>query len=158
MTLKEIKKLFRYGWIAKNENECWHWFSKEPELLYDDDNMLYYWFGEESIEIGIIDGIEGLASFASIDSLIEIGLDCQNKVMVEQGVIKIDDLIPLLRHGYVFMDKTGDWYWSETKPKTIGLRSGEKFWDNDFCGTNLSIAFDIESIEDWKKSLIKVGE
>lgn len=59
-----------------------------------------------------------------VDSLMYLsdqGLDCQNKVMVEQGVIKIDDLIPLLRHGYVLMDKTGDWYMMKMSSTTYSL-------------------------------------
>lgn len=70
MTLEEIKKVFRYGWIAKDEDENWHWFSKEPEMIYDDDYEGYYFYGKDEILIGIIEGTEGISS---VDSLIKVG-------------------------------------------------------------------------------------
>lgn len=68
MTLEKIKKIFRFGWIAKNETGCWHWFSKEPELFLNDD-FGYYWSGEDEIKIGFLENTEDLSS---VDSLIEV--------------------------------------------------------------------------------------
>ena len=32
MTLDKVKKIFRYGWIAKDEDENWSWSSEKPVL------------------------------------------------------------------------------------------------------------------------------
>lgn len=69
MTLEEVKKIFRYGWIAKDSDLIWNWFSEEPELNCDDDSCEYYWFGGVRIEIGFIEHTENINS---LDSLIEI--------------------------------------------------------------------------------------
>ena len=64
-------------------------------------------------------------------------------------MIKIDDLIPLLKEGWVAMDKNKEWYWFEDKPiKNIAK------WHGQFC-ENLSM-FNIASAEDWTQSLIKI--
>lgn len=72
MNLNDYKKLFTYGWLAKNEDGFWSWFSKKPELLYDDDDMLYYWYGDDRIELNWIDGTEDIWC---VDSLIELVME-----------------------------------------------------------------------------------
>ncbi len=69
--------------------------------------------------------------------------------------IKITDLMPLLKPGFVAMDPTGEWYWYEIKPE-IAKVCAEWVQPN---GTmqNLSNAFNIKkSDSEWEKSLIKV--
>ena len=73
-------------------------------------------------------------------------------------MIKIDDIIPLLKKGYVAMDKNNSWWWYESKP----------FNDNYLCSwiacERTSIRqveldmFDIDPVEDWTKSLMEVGK
>lgn len=72
-------------------------------------------------------------------------------------MIKITDITPLLKSGYVAMDKNGDWCWYQNEPflATDGNYWGtvghvEAFKDFDCLQ-------DIEPAEDWKQSLIKVG-
>jgi hypothetical protein len=70
-------------------------------------------------------------------------------------MINIQDIIPLMKDGWVAMDKDGRWCWYSDKPKT-------------FCGLWLRptkmqdytwlICFDIAPADDWTKSLINVGE
>ena len=69
--------------------------------------------------------------------------------------IKIEELIPLLKGGYVAMDKDGDWTWFSDTPE---MKDGMWFWF-DCLGmyNNLSEMFNIAPAKDWTKSLIKVG-
>lgn len=73
--------------------------------------------------------------------------------------IDIQELIPFMKDGYVFMEKNGDWKFSKTKPQIIGVRCLDgvfcKCWDR---GYDLEQAFNIAPVEDWTKSLIKVGD
>lgn len=69
--------------------------------------------------------------------------------------IKIEDLLPLLKPGWVAMDENGEWYWHEGEPEVqddiwSAGRDCELSW--------LSDAFDIAPVEDWTKSLMKVRE
>lgn len=72
-------------------------------------------------------------------------------------MINIQDLAPLLREGWVAMDKDGNWWWYELKP-TLQEKSG--FW-NGIVTENILIEEDylkdIAPADDWTKSLIKVG-
>lgn len=68
MTLDEVKKVFRYGWIAKDEDETWSWFSEEPEIHYS-DLCGCYWHGGYCIGLG---EIEETADINYLDSLEEI--------------------------------------------------------------------------------------
>lgn len=69
MTLEEVKKIFRYGWIAKDEDENWSWFSEKPEIYYGDVIDSHYWHAEYNIGLGTIEGTEDINY---LDSLIEI--------------------------------------------------------------------------------------
>ena len=65
-------------------------------------------------------------------------------------MINIQDIIPFMKDGWVAMDSDNEWYWHEQRPmkNQVGL-------DSQFCD-NL-IMFDIAPVDDWEKSLIKVG-
>lgn len=69
-------------------------------------------------------------------------------------MINIEDLIPLLRKGYVAMDKDGRWTWYKEKP----IQISECYVCNpkclEFC---VLYVFDITPAKYWKKSLRKVG-
>lgn len=73
--------------------------------------------------------------------------------------IKIEELIPFMRDGWVAMDKDNIWYWFATKPK----RTDKYYWvggEKIILGTSelwLWTALPIKPAEDWTKSLIKVG-
>ncbi|MEE1282561.1 MAG: hypothetical protein UHK60_10000 [Acutalibacteraceae bacterium] len=75
-----------------------------------------------------------------------------NKEVRDNKQIKIEELIPLLKYGYVAMDKDGDWTWFSDTPE---MKKGIWF---DYLGTynSLSEMFDIAPAEDWEKSLIKI--
>lgn len=61
--------------------------------------------------------------------------------------ITIDDLIPLLKKGWVAMDEDGDWVWFSKKPK---IGNHEWLWEGfvrflDMCN--------LKKANDWKQSL-----
>ena len=65
--------------------------------------------------------------------------------------IDIQVLLPLLKKGYVAMDKCGNWYWYEVKPK---CRSD--VWTAEKPDFYLS-AFNIKPAENWEESLMECG-
>lgn len=75
--------------------------------------------------------------------------------------ITINELIPLLKPGYVAMDATGEWYWYRKQPKQGLTRSAwaiDPTMDPKSDFQALSVAFNIaKSDVEWDKSLIKVG-
>ncbi len=67
--------------------------------------------------------------------------------------ITIYELLPLLRPGFVAMDKDGTWYWFRRKP-----RIRDVFWaahPEDYR-TDLDM-FLIDPVDDWKDSLMECG-
>lgn len=68
-------------------------------------------------------------------------------------MINIQDIIPFMKKGYVYCEQCGEWFYVQYKP-----RLGRYGW----CPThyefpvNLSSSFNIEPIEDYTNSLIKV--
>lgn len=67
--------------------------------------------------------------------------------------VDIKVLLPLLKKGWVAMDKDCDWFWYEEKPKHY---ENEDEWisaDSFFC---LS-AFNIKPVENWEESLMECG-
>ena len=73
----------------------------------------------------------------------------------EAGMVKIDQLVPLLKPGWVAMDKSGLWVWYEKKPVTI---SWEDIWIDIGKGKTSDLdAFKLAPADDWRNSLIKVG-
>ena len=73
--------------------------------------------------------------------------------------IKIEELIPFMKKGWVAMNKNGFWYWYEKKPMLMedGRTNQFKWADYYIISCNLSNAFNIIPAKDWTKSLIKVG-
>lgn len=70
--------------------------------------------------------------------------------------VKIEQLVPLLRKGWVAMDKDTIWYWYEKKPWCE--EDNQVYWNYyDYEGSFSLEAFDIEPAKDWKNSLIEVG-
>lgn len=70
--------------------------------------------------------------------------------------ITIYELLPLLRKGYVAMEKNGIWYWYAHKPAPDNIGIWISLSDGDLYELS---AFDIERFDgDWKDSLIKCGE
>lgn len=68
--------------------------------------------------------------------------------------IKIEELIPFMKKGWVACDKNGAWHWYSAKPKLEVLFN---IWD--FYGgslKNLSTVFNIAPAKVWTKSLIKI--
>ena len=69
--------------------------------------------------------------------------------------ITIYELLPLLKKGWVAMDKSGDWYWYDRKPVILGRKSEGWRGENNF--RTLMKLFNIAPFDgDWKDSLIKV--
>lgn len=69
-------------------------------------------------------------------------------------MIKIEQLLPLLKKGYVAMDYNNDWYFYKKEPE---LRIGS--WAvKSSTAVFLSDAFDIEPAKDWTKSLMRCGD
>lgn len=82
-------------------------------------------------------------------------------------MIKIDDLILLLKDGWVAMDEHGLWVWFRNKPYIshdeilrFGYWECEETsidWNNEWqVYINLYECFYIEPVDDWTKSLIKI--
>lgn len=66
--------------------------------------------------------------------------------------IKIQDLLPLLRDGYVAMDEDGAWRWFECPPTLLNT-----IW-YQITYVHLNKSFDIAPFEgDWKDSCMKCG-
>lgn len=69
--------------------------------------------------------------------------------------IKIQDLLPLLKPGFVAMDANEIWYWYQEKPY---VRNEIEF-GNQFDMMCLTDGFDIAPFEgDWKDSLMECGQ
>ena len=65
--------------------------------------------------------------------------------------IDIKVLLPLLKKGWVAMDKDGAWCWYEKKPKIH-----QDLWKNDSIYIFLS-CFNIKPAENWEESLQECG-
>lgn len=69
--------------------------------------------------------------------------------------IKITDITPFMRKGWVAMDKDKRWWWYNKKPYKWGVRG---YWlvKNGEQGIIDWDTFDIAPADDWTKSLIKI--
>ena len=67
--------------------------------------------------------------------------------------IDIEVLLPLLKKGWVAMDKNGDWYWFKEKPYI------EKYYYSWNTGSPVSFigGFNIKPAENWEESLQECG-
>lgn len=65
--------------------------------------------------------------------------------------IDIKVLLPLLKKGWVAMDKNGIWYWYKVKPK-----HDSDVWTAEKPASYLN-AFNIKPAEDWRNSLMECG-
>lgn len=68
-------------------------------------------------------------------------------------MINILDIIPFMRKGWVAMDKGGMWKWYGKKPE---MHNKWDCWQGE--EDQFLLPFDIAPVDDWTKSLIKVGE
>lgn len=71
-------------------------------------------------------------------------------------MIKIEQLLPLLKKGWVAMDENGRWYWYSEKP--VRISSDKWAVARIVCTVCLFRVFDIISVEDWTKSLMRCGD
>ncbi len=73
--------------------------------------------------------------------------------------IKIQDLLPLMKPGFVAMDKDGTWWWFEKEPRPDGYNDS---WTITYIPTSECSAleaFDIAPFEgNWKDSLMECGK
>nr|DAH24271.1 MAG TPA: hypothetical protein [Caudoviricetes sp.] len=68
--------------------------------------------------------------------------------------IKIQDLLPLMKPGFVAMDKSGRWFYYEVIPKLYSST-----WNANSSARYLGDMFDIAPFEgDWKDSLMECGK
>ena len=68
--------------------------------------------------------------------------------------IKIEQLLPLLKSGYVAMDEDGTWCWFSEEPSIL---IDSWFWEEDSMYFILAKVFNIAPFDgDWKDSIIKV--
>ena len=97
--------------------------------------------------------------FSSCESADKFGNDYLDNFVkalrdiAEGKPIDIKVLLPLLRKGWVAMDKNGDWYWFENKPSAD---SQMMCWreNDDFEEIR---AFNLKPATDWKESLMECG-
>lgn len=69
-------------------------------------------------------------------------------------MIKITEITPFMKKGWVAMDKDEVWYWHRKKPKKE--RKPWDYWNGKGYEYELCM-FDIAPADDWTQSLIKVG-
>lgn len=70
-------------------------------------------------------------------------------------MIKIEQLLPLLKRGCVAMDKDWSWWWFESEPELCS----SFWWPTAYMkNQNLNSTFDIEPAKDWTKSLMRCGD
>lgn len=68
-------------------------------------------------------------------------------------MIKITDITPFMKKGWVAMDKNKKWWFFRVKPEAT-----TNVWlSSDIVEECLEGIFDIAPADDWTKSLIKVG-
>lgn len=67
--------------------------------------------------------------------------------------IKIEQLLPLLKKGWVAMDEDETWWWHERKP-TKDPSFGNWASRGEFCDLDM---FDIEPIFYWANSVMRCG-
>ena len=74
--------------------------------------------------------------------------------------IKIEQLLPLMRKGWVAMDENESWCWHKEKPEKIidYCKEYHGYWHSLCYGRKLDTFFDIEPVEDWTKSLMECGK
>lgn len=71
--------------------------------------------------------------------------------------INIQDLLPLLRDGWVAMNSNHNWYWFIRKPKIMKYNPIRWTMLKESPYNRLSLsAFNIAPVEDWTQSLIEV--
>jgi len=69
-------------------------------------------------------------------------------------MIKIEQLAPLIKCGFVAMDKDGSWWWFEKEP----IPSEEiSQWLLFYGDVEKLTLFNIEPAKDWTKSLMRCG-
>lgn len=63
------------------------------------------------------------------------------------------DIAPKMRSGWVAMDYDGAWYWFLSKPsEDMGIWGSKNNYYSRLC------CYNIAPVDDWKKSLRKVGK
>jgi hypothetical protein len=73
--------------------------------------------------------------------------------------IKIQDLFPLLKPGFVAMDKNGVWAWYKLKPDVFVCYSEWLPASEELGGATVLYGFDIAAFAgDWKDSLMECGK
>ena len=74
-------------------------------------------------------------------------------------MIKIEQLLPFMKDGWVAMDWNGDWHWFIRKPY-IPAKEGTVCWamrkTSPYNVASLNRCLDIAPADDWEKSLIRV--
>lgn len=74
--------------------------------------------------------------------------------------IKIEELIPYMRKGWVACDSDGTWVWSNKKLFKKRLYKNAFYWTGDsekvVLSDSFTSAFNIAPAKDWTKSLIKI--
>lgn len=83
----------------------------------------------------------------------------KKKKGLKMSQIKIQDLLPLLKPGFIAMDSDGWWWWFETEPSPDGY--GDRWILKDYPNSDCSAldAFNISPFEgDWKDSLMECGK
>lgn len=95
--------------------------------------------------------------FASDESLVVFNVRLNDYVealqkLAEGNPIDIEVLKPLLRKGWVAMDKNGKWYWFKERPYI------EKFYYSWNTGSPISLeGFNIKPADNWETSLMECG-
>ena len=71
-------------------------------------------------------------------------------------MIKVEQILPLLKKGWVAMDANGLWHWHAEEP-VYDLEMKEWVSNIDIAAC-LNDRLDIEPVKDWTKSLMRCGD
>ena len=96
-------------------------------------------------------------AFASEESLLSFNVRLNDYVEALQKLAKgepidIKALVPLMKKGWVAMDRNGHWYWYENKPKKDSDQ-----WVAGCSTSSYLFAFNLKPTKDWRISLMECG-
>ena len=107
----------------------------------------------DSYDKKIFDMLDVFNSEASAEKHKEMLLDWRKALVANAKgePIDIQVLLPLMKKGWVAMDKNGGWHWYAKKPKQ---------YSDEWIATGFITsfhAFNIKPVEDWQNSLMECG-
>lgn len=128
------------------DGDCW-WldFGGSP---------IHNFFNDRNFDHQVISQCGYFKSYESAKKHAEMLKDWRKELVANSKgeSIDIQVLLPLMKKGWVAMDKDGDWFWYNKKPN-----QGSEEWEAEsFINVDLR-AFNIKQVKNWKNSLEESG-